>query len=126
MKAQEKIQPGSNVNVTQDSLLYWLMQTATKADVGELRGEMRSDFSALRNEVKDDISELRGEIKSDINRLDARIDRLDTKVESVRTELKGDIASLRKSNHAFFFWVIGLMFGGFGTLVGFMLKLLYK
>ncbi len=57
---------------------------AAKADVSELRTELKTDIAA----VKIDISELRTELKTDIAAV--KID-----ISELRTELKTDIAELR-------------------------------
>jgi hypothetical protein len=52
---------------------------ATKADLAELRGELKRDIVELRAELKGDIAALRAELKSDI--------------AALRTELKSDVAA---------------------------------
>lgn len=62
-----------------------------KADIGELRTELKGDIDALRLEFKADIGELRTELKGDI---DALRTELKGDTAALRTELKGDIAGL--------------------------------
>jgi multidrug efflux pump subunit AcrA (membrane-fusion protein) len=50
---------------------------ATKADLGDMRAELKSDIAELRAELKSDIAELRAELAE------------------VRAELKADIAAVR-------------------------------
>ncbi len=54
---------------------------ATKADIADLRTEVKTDIADLRTEVKADIADLRTEVKADI--------------ADLRTEVKADIADLR-------------------------------
>ena len=57
---------------------------ATKADVGEVRAEvaaLRADMADMRAELKGEIADLRTELKGEI--------------ADLRTELKGDIGELR-------------------------------
>ena len=53
---------------------------ATKHDLVQLRGDLRSEMAELRQELRNEITELRVELKGDIAEL--------------RAELKGDIAKL--------------------------------
>ena len=41
---------------------------ATKADISDLRGELRTEIAALRGELKTEISDLRNELKSELHR----------------------------------------------------------
>ena len=57
-----------------------LVEIATKADIADLRAEvkedianLRTEIANLRTEVKDDLGNLRTEIKTDITRLDGEL-----------------------------------------------------
>jgi ribosomal protein L29 len=65
---------------------------ASKADIADLRGELKTDISELRGELKSDISELRGELKTDISELRGE---LKTEIGELRGELKTEIGELR-------------------------------
>ncbi|MFP4554464.1 MAG: hypothetical protein ACLFRT_11470 [Actinomycetota bacterium] len=52
-----------------------------RADIADLRSELKGDISGLRSELKGDLSDLRSELKADISGL--------------RSELKGDISESR-------------------------------
>ena len=55
---------------------------ATKADLAELKAELKGDVEALRAATKADLAELKGDLKADL------------------AELKGDIEALRASTKA--------------------------
>ncbi len=46
---------------------------ATRADLAELRSELRSDMSELRGEMQSNLAELRGELRSDIAAQETRL-----------------------------------------------------
>jgi hypothetical protein len=58
-------------------------QPATKADLAELRSELKGDITGLRSELKGDMAELRSELKGDMAEL--------------RSELKTDMVELREA-----------------------------
>ena len=58
---------------------------ATKADVNEVKAELKGDIAELRADLKGDIAEVRAELKGDI--------------AEVRADLKGDIAEVRAELH---------------------------
>jgi len=72
------------------------LEPATRADLTELRTELKGDIAdlraemaELRAELKGDIADLRAELKGDIADLRAEM-------ADLRTELKGDIASAQR------------------------------
>lgn len=65
---------------------------ATKADIANLRAELKGDIASLRAELKGDIANFRTELKDDIASSKGE---LKGDIASVRDELKGDIGSLR-------------------------------
>ena len=65
---------------------------ATKADIANLRAELKGDIASLRAELKGDIANLRTELKDDIANLRTE---LKDDIASSKGELKGDIGSLR-------------------------------
>ncbi|MBF0450595.1 MAG: DUF1640 domain-containing protein [Candidatus Magnetomorum sp.] len=69
-----------------------LVELATKADISDLRGEVKEDIANLRGELKADIANLRGELKADIANLRGE---LKEDINNLRGELKEDIANLR-------------------------------
>lgn len=68
---------------------------ATKADVGELRVELKTDIAELRA----DMGELRAELKTDIGELRADMGALRAELKAdvgeLRAEFKADVAELR-------------------------------
>jgi ribosomal protein L29 len=69
---------------------------ATKADLNEVKAELKGDLADLRTVLKGDIADLRAELKGDIADLRAE---LKGDLADLRTELKGDIADLRTELH---------------------------
>jgi len=65
---------------------------ATKADIYELRTELKSDISKLEQATKAEISELRTEVKTEISELrtevKAEISELRTEVTAINTNVK--------------------------------------
>ena len=69
---------------------------ATKADLAEIKTELKSDIVELRTELKSDIAELRTELKSDNTELRTKLKAEIVQSETnLRTELKAEIAILR-------------------------------
>ncbi len=50
---------------------------ATKADLMEFRGEVRSDIERLEGKIQSEITSLRGEMRADVERLEGKILALD-------------------------------------------------
>ncbi|MGC8500986.1 MAG: hypothetical protein ACP5OS_07425 [Leptospirillia bacterium] len=73
-----------------DALLFAMRGgTLTKLDLQEFEGRVKEDFHLQEKTTESVRTELKGEIAS-----------LDRKIESVRTELKGEIASLDRKIHS--------------------------
>ncbi|MHB8620063.1 MAG: hypothetical protein ACYDAG_10935 [Chloroflexota bacterium] len=58
------------------------LRTELKADIADLKTELKADIADLKTELKADNADLKTELKADNDKLDA-------KVESLRTEVKG-------------------------------------
>ena len=62
-----------------------------KTEIADLRSELRTEIADLRSELKTEIADLRSELKADITHLDVKIETvqgdLNAKIEIVRTEL---------------------------------------
>ena len=85
-----------------------LPHIATKAELGELRSELKGEMGELRAELKGSngdlrsfIAEVRAELKADIGRLDVRIERVD-----------GNIARMEA---AIIRWTVGSTLAGIGV-----------
>lgn len=65
---------------------------STKADVGEVKGELKADIADLKGELKSDIANLKGELKCDIANLKGEF-KSDT--ANLKEQLKSDINSLK-------------------------------
>ncbi|MCV0727212.1 DUF1640 domain-containing protein [Escherichia coli] len=65
---------------------------ATKADVGEVKGELKADIAHLKGELKADIAHLKGELKADIAHLKGE---LKSDAANLKSEFKCDIANLK-------------------------------
>jgi hypothetical protein len=76
-----------------DSMLSaTLPHLATKAEVAELRTELKSDMANLRAEVKSDMASLRSEVKSDLANLRADIQ---ADMGKLRSDVQADVGNLR-------------------------------
>ena len=71
----------SALKVQVGSIVTMLPFLATKADIADLRTELKTEIGGLRAELKSDVADLRTELKTDIGGL--------------RAELKSDIGGLR-------------------------------
>jgi F0F1-type ATP synthase membrane subunit b/b' len=65
---------------------------ATKADVNQVKTELKGDISNVRTELKKDIANVRTELKQDISNVRTE---LKQDISNVRTELKQDISNVR-------------------------------
>ena len=74
---------------------------ATKADLAELKAELKSDIGGLKAEFKEDLGGLRSELKGEIGGL--------------RAEFKEDLGKLHASLVK---WMVGVMVGGVGAMAG--------
>jgi uncharacterized protein YpuA (DUF1002 family) len=64
---------------------------ATKADVNQVKTELKGDISNVRTELKKDIANVRTELKQDISNVRTE---LKQDISNVRTELKKDISGV--------------------------------
>jgi hypothetical protein len=53
------------------------VRSELKSEIGGVRSELKSEIGGLRSELKSEIGGLRSELKSEIGGLDARIERVD-------------------------------------------------
>ena len=84
MAEQCETEPATTLNPAFEHL-------ATKADLAELRGDIRTEMAALRGELRADNATLRGEMTTDNANLRSE---LRDEIGNVRSELKDDIAAL--------------------------------
>jgi len=72
---------------------------ATKADVNQVKTELKGDIANVRTELKQDIANVRTELKQDIanvrTELKQDIANVRDELKAVRTELKQDISNVR-------------------------------
>lgn len=113
-----------------------------RAEIAELRSELKQDIADLRSELKQDIVkvrnemlDLKAELKQDIAELreevHAELSKMDSKIMQFRAELKQDNANLKaelkddiaKSKVDIIKWVFGLQFATLALIAG-MLKLM--
>lgn len=66
-----------------------------RAEISDLRTELKQDIADLRTELKQDIADLRTELKKDMANVRAEMTDLRTEMANLRTELKGDISDIR-------------------------------
>ena len=67
---------------------------ATKAEISDLRGEIKTDMTSLRGELKTEMAGLRGEIKTDMASLRGE---LKTEMAELRGELKAELVETKLS-----------------------------
>lgn len=61
---------------------------STKADVGEMKGELKADIAHLKGELKSDTAHLKEQIKSDINSLKGEIaEAMDKRFDKIMDEM---------------------------------------
>jgi chromosome segregation ATPase len=70
-------------------------QLATKADILDLKTELRADVAELKTDLKADLAELKTELKADVAELRSEFAELRSEFAELRTELRADVAELR-------------------------------
>ncbi|EBW7588626.1 DUF1640 domain-containing protein [Salmonella enterica subsp. salamae serovar Sofia] len=61
---------------------------STKADVGEVKGELKCDIANLKGELKSDTANLKEQIKSDINNLKGELtEAMDKRFDKIMDEM---------------------------------------
>ncbi|MHA0899249.1 MAG: hypothetical protein C6D10_03360 [Candidatus Liberibacter solanacearum] len=104
---------------------------ATKADLADVKTDLkedivnvRADISNVRTELKEDISNVRTELKEDISNVRTE---LKEDISKVRTELKEDIADVKDAINTQTKWFMGIIItiilSVFGSTIGILLKL---
>ena len=78
--------------------------TLMEEDVRELRGEMNDGFTQLRDEMNGDSTKLRGE--------------MDGSLTELRSEMNGGFAEMRREMSARFYWLLGIFFAGWLSMIG--------
>ncbi|EEO24165.1 MULTISPECIES: coiled-coil domain-containing protein [Helicobacter] len=95
-----------------------------RAEIAELRSELKQDIADLRSELKQDIAELREEVHAELSKMDSKIMQFRAELKqdnaNLKAELKDDIA---KSKVDIIKWVFGLQFATLALIAG-MLKLM--
>lgn len=102
-----------------------------RAEIAELRSELKQDIVKVRNEMldlkaelKQDIAELREEVHAELSKMDSKIMQFRAELKqdnaNLKAELKDDIA---KSKVDIIKWVFGLQFATLALIAG-MLKLM--
>ncbi len=98
---------------------------ATKADLAELRGDMRTEMAELRGELRAEHATLRGEmttdnanlrseLKEDIAALATKVGELDTRIDSIEKQF----TSLK--------WFIGILVTGASIVTSILVNLLAR
>lgn len=95
-----------------------------RAEIAELRSELKQDIADLRSELKQDIADLREEVHAELSKMDSKIMQFRAELKqdnaNLKAELKDDIA---KSKVDIIKWVFGLQFATLALIAG-MLKLM--
>jgi len=78
--------------------------TLMEEDVRELRSEMNDGFTQLRGEMADGFTQLRGEMTGNSVQL--------------RSEMNGGFAEMRREMSARFYWLLGIFFAGWLSMIG--------
>jgi len=81
---------------------------ATKADISELRVDLKEEIAEVKAELKEDIHQLDNKIDEVKAELKEDIHQLDNKITAIRTELKEEIAAL-KGDNVLMKWMLGLI-----------------
>lgn len=85
-----------------------------RADNATLRGDMTTDNAKLRGDLKDEISNLRIELKEDNAALATKVGELDTRIDSIETQF----TSLK--------WFIGILVTGASIVTSILVNLLAR
>lgn len=125
-KASEDIQNINNLK--QEAIKDIRSNIATndfvRAEIAELRSELKQDIADLRSELKQDIADLREEVHAELSKMDSKIMQFRAELKqdnaNLKAELKDDIA---KSKVDIIKWVFGLQFATLALIAG-MLKLM--
>ncbi len=78
--------------------------TLMEEDVREWRGEMNDGFARLRGEMNDGFTQLRGEMNGNSAQL--------------RGEMNGGFAEMRREMSTRFYWLLGVFFAGWMSMIG--------
>lgn len=88
---------------------------ATKADISDLKAELKTDISDSRAELKADVSEL----KTDVSDLRTENTHMATKADLA--ELRADMERLHSSTIK---WMVGLVLGGMVGITGLVITVI--
>lgn len=75
-------------------LIIPLVNRATRATVGELRGELRGEIGGLRGDLRGEIQALRGEMVAGFKAVDAKFEAVDAKFEAKFDLVNSKLAKL--------------------------------
>jgi len=81
------------------------LQAQNKADLQEMRAEMREEMAALRT----DLQELRAETKADVQGVKADMREMELRIDKKLVEMKGESMLVR--------WMLGLIMAGIAGLI---------
>lgn len=96
--ASERIPKGDPELVARVLAIETVLPTlATRAQLEQLRGEMKEGFGAARTELKEEIGALRSEVKEDLGTLRAE---MKEEIGALRGEMKDGFGALRGEMHA--------------------------
>ncbi|HFD0742511.1 CCDC90 family protein [Escherichia coli] len=81
----------SDLSLTRNDLATLAERTtnlSTKADVGEVKGELKADIAHLKGELKSDTANLKEQLKSDINSLKGELtEAMDKRFDKIMDEM---------------------------------------
>jgi predicted nuclease with TOPRIM domain len=89
-------------------------QLATKADILDLKTELRADLAELKTELKADVTELRsefGELRADVSLLNERMDRMESLMVKFDERLWEFHGALRSQTRTFVTATVSSMMG---------------
>ena len=95
-----------------------------RAEIAELRSELKQDIADLRSELKQDIADLREEVHAELSKMDSKIMQFRAELKQDNANLKAELKDyIAKSKVDIIKWVFGLQFATLALIAG-MLKLM--
>lgn len=98
---------------------------ATDARIDKLGAELRGEIAGVRAELRAETAKLGTELRGEIAGVRAEVNGVRAEINGARAEINGvrtEVASVRSIQWTTFLWLLALLLGTFGSLLGVMAK----